>query len=135
MKQLQKEIASNLRWAAAGYARAGMGLMLASTGLGRNAQAAVGNLAIATELLLKAFIANQDLTLLFKDLPVELRCVRKLKRDSDHLNLIHNEDVPNKSFQLMTQMPPLNSSLRLKKNLLAKSTCDRTRYEQRSSEI
>lgn len=40
----------------------------------RNAQAAIGNLAIATELLLKAFIAKQDLSLLFKGLPMELRC-------------------------------------------------------------
>ncbi|MCX5728508.1 MAG: hypothetical protein NTZ28_06685 [Nitrospirae bacterium] len=74
MKTLQKQIASELRWAAAGYARAGMGLMLAATGLGRNAQAAIGNLAVATELLLKAFIASRNLTLLLKDLPMELRC-------------------------------------------------------------
>ena len=51
-----------------------MGLMLAAPGYGRNAQAAIGNLAIATELLLKAFIAKQNLTLLFKDIPAEFRC-------------------------------------------------------------
>ncbi len=74
MKTIQKEITGNLVWAATGYARAGMGLMLGTTGLLRNAQAAIGNLAIATELLLKAFIAKQDLTLLFTGLPMELRC-------------------------------------------------------------
>jgi len=74
MKEIQKDITRNLVWAAAGYARAGMGLMFGAAGLGRNAQAAIGNLAIATELLLKAFIAKQDLTLLFKGLPMELRC-------------------------------------------------------------
>lgn len=74
MEEIQKEITGNLIWAATGYARSGMGLMLGSKDLGRNAQAAIGNLAIATELLLKAFIAKQDLTLLFKGLPLELRC-------------------------------------------------------------
>ena len=74
MKEIQEEITRNLVWAATGYAKAGMGLMLGADGLGRNAQAAIGNLAVATELLLKAFIAKQDLTLLFERLPVELRC-------------------------------------------------------------
>lgn len=74
MKEIQKEITRNLVCAAADYARAGMGLMLGEDEFGRNAQAAIGNLGIATELLLKAFIAKQDLTLLFKELPMELRC-------------------------------------------------------------
>ncbi len=74
MKEIQKEITHSLVLAASGYARAGMSLMFGKTDLGRNAQAAIGNLAIATELLLKAFIARQNLTLLFKSLPLELRC-------------------------------------------------------------
>jgi len=74
MKNVQRELTRNLLWAAAGYARSGMALMLNSTDLGRNAQAAIGNLAIAAELLLKAFIAKQNLMLLFKGLPLELRC-------------------------------------------------------------
>ena len=74
MIHIQKEIVEGLSWAAAGYGRAGMGLMFAPRGIGRNAQAAIGNLAIATELLLKAYIANQNLALLYKDLPLDLRC-------------------------------------------------------------
>ena len=74
MKEIQIEITRNLVSAATGYARAGMGLMFGTMGLPKNAQAAIGNLAIATELLLKAFIAKQDLTLLFTGLPLELRC-------------------------------------------------------------
>lgn len=74
MEALNKDIARDLRRAAAGYGRAGMGLMLAPTMREHNAQAAIGNLAIATELLLKAFIAKQNLALLYKDLPAELRC-------------------------------------------------------------
>ncbi len=36
-------------------------------------QAAIGNLGIAVELMLKAFIAGKDLSLLFKGLPLEVR--------------------------------------------------------------
>lgn len=74
MKEIQKEITRNLVSAATGYARAGMSLMSGTADPDRNAQAAIGNLAIATELLLKAFIAKQNLMLLFKGLPMELRC-------------------------------------------------------------
>ncbi len=98
MKEIQQEITSNLVLAATGYARAGMGLMLGAAGLGRNAQAAIGNLAIATELLLKAFIAKQDLTLLFKGLPMELRCA-----------LAAPETMP-KSFRILPYEIDLKSS-------------------------
>jgi hypothetical protein len=74
MNEIQKELTNHLLWAAGGYARAGMGLLSGSKGLYANSQASIGNMAIATELLLKAFIAKQDLTLLFKSLPLELRC-------------------------------------------------------------
>ena len=99
MKEIQKEITNNLVWAAGGYARAGMGLMLGATELGRNAQAAIGNLAIATELLLKAFIAKQDLSLLFKGLPMELRCA-----------LAAPETLP-ESFRLLPYEIDLKSSV------------------------
>ena len=59
MEALNKDIARDLRRAAAGYGRAGMGLMLAPTMREHNAQAAIGNLAIATELLLKAFMLTK----------------------------------------------------------------------------
>lgn len=38
-----------------------------------NPQAALGNLAISVELMLKAFIASKHITLLFKSLPLEAR--------------------------------------------------------------
>lgn len=74
MKEIQIEIMNYLVWASAGYAQAGMNLFRGAGGLQKNAQASIGNLAIATEPLIKAFIAKQNLLLLFKDLPLELRC-------------------------------------------------------------
>ena len=73
MKNIQKEITKQLIFAASGYARAGLDLMLGESGIGKNAQASIGNLTIATELLIKAFISKQNLVLLFniKDLPSE----------------------------------------------------------------
>jgi len=74
MKAVQREIVDSLASAAAGYAWAGVALVLGTHGRLCNAQAAIGNLAIATELLVKAFIAKQHLALLFRSLPKELRC-------------------------------------------------------------
>lgn len=71
MKTIQKEITEQLISAASGYARAGLSLMLGQPKLGINSQAAIGNLSIATELLMKSFIAKQHLVLLFKDIPSE----------------------------------------------------------------
>jgi hypothetical protein len=74
MKNIQNEIANDLLWAATGYARAGLALSRGTKGFYRNPQVAIGNLGIAIELLLKALIAKRSLLLLFKDLPLELRC-------------------------------------------------------------
>ncbi len=74
MKQIQRKITQNLIWASAGYARAGLALLHGIKGSVTNPQVTIGNLAIAIELLLKAFIAKQSLLLLFKNLPLELRC-------------------------------------------------------------
>ncbi len=73
MKDVQKEIAYNLIEASAGYGRVGLTLLYTSR-MGRNSQVAIGNLAIAIEMLLKAFIAKRSLLLLFKNLPKELSC-------------------------------------------------------------
>ena len=74
MKDVQKELTQSLIWASAGYARAGLAHLHLTLGFGINPQVAIGNLAIAIELLLKAFIAKQSLLLLFKNMPLELRC-------------------------------------------------------------
>lgn len=74
MKRIQNEITKSLVRAAEGYARAGLVLTRHTSGLGRNPQVAIGNLSIATELLLKALIAKRSLLLLFKGLPLDLRC-------------------------------------------------------------
>lgn len=75
MKHIQKEITDSLIHAAAGYGRAGLDIVLRKSGSSTsNPQVAIGNLSIATELLFKALIAKCSLLLLFKDLPLELRC-------------------------------------------------------------
>ncbi len=74
MKEVQNNLAQNLIWASAGYARAGLALLHGTKGSVDNSQVAIGNLAIAIELLLKAFIAKKSLLLLFKNLPFELCC-------------------------------------------------------------
>ena len=74
MKRIQKEITKSLVRAAAGYARAGLVLTHHASGLSRNPQVAIGNLGIATELLLKALISKRSLLLLFKGLPLDLHC-------------------------------------------------------------
>ncbi len=69
MDDIQKDLVRGLVSASAGYGKAG----LASMDYG-NPQVVIGNLAIAIELLLKAFIAKRSLLLLFKNLPIELQC-------------------------------------------------------------
>ena len=69
MDDIQKDLVRSLISASAGYGKAGLAFMDY-----RNPQVAIGNLAIAIELLLKAFIAKRSLLLLFKSLPLELRC-------------------------------------------------------------
>ncbi len=75
MKNVQNEIVRDLARAAAGYGQAGLAIVHKTTGHSNIPQVAIGNLSIAIELLLKAFIAKQSLLLFFKNLPLELRCV------------------------------------------------------------
>jgi hypothetical protein len=74
MKDVQKELVRNLLSASIGYGRAGLAIFRGKAGLDKNNQAAIGNLAIATELLLKTYIAKLNLQLLLKDVPIELKC-------------------------------------------------------------
>jgi hypothetical protein len=69
MDDIQKDLVWSLISASAGYGKAGLASMVYG-----NPQVVIGNLAIAIELLLKAFIAKRSLLLLFKGLPLELRC-------------------------------------------------------------
>lgn len=64
---LQRELAISAR----DYLKVGMKLFHDQSGIG--IQASIGNLAIAIELMLKAFIVKYNPGLLFKDLPLELR--------------------------------------------------------------
>lgn len=98
VEEIQKEIVTGLIWASTGYGRAGIQLMLGGIYGGKNYQAALGNFAIATELLLKAYIANQNLSLLYKGLSAELRCA-----------LVAPESLP-PGFRMMPHLVDLKSS-------------------------
>jgi len=64
---------------------------------------AIGNLAVSIELMIKAFLAKNNLVLLFRDLPLELRilftCPENISADS--LNLRHF-DTELRSFKYKT---------------------------------
>ena len=81
MHEVQEEIVKNLIYASAGYGRAGLSLFRGEAKIYRNNQAAIGNLAIATELLIKGIIAKKNLLLLFKNIPLELKCVLCASKD------------------------------------------------------
>jgi len=98
MKKLQSEIVQNLISAATGYGKAGLAFFNSNLGFGKNSQVAIGNMAIAIELLLKAFIANHSLLLLYKGLPIELRCA------------LLTPDLMPKSFRLAPYEIDLKSS-------------------------
>ena len=66
VKHLQDKYVQSLAEAGQDYLRAGLKLF-------HTPQTAVGNLAIAVELMLKAFIAKKNLLLIFKRTPLELR--------------------------------------------------------------
>lgn len=75
LDELQKMYVHNLEMAAWGYLTFGLKSFFSEqkqSSHGIN-QAIIGNLSIAVELLLKAFIARKNLLLLFKNLPIELR--------------------------------------------------------------
>ncbi len=76
MKDAQDELVRSLFSASGAYGRAGLALFRGKgkEGIHKNNQAAIGNLAVATELLLKAYIAKLSLLLLLKDIPLELKC-------------------------------------------------------------
>ncbi len=74
MREVQEEIVRSLRDAAMGYGNAGLALLEGRNSIGANRQAAIGNLAIAVELLLKCWIANTHLLLLFRDVPLQVKC-------------------------------------------------------------
>ena len=74
MRQIQKEIVKNLVWSSAGYGRTGLALFRDKPGFYRNSQVAIGNLAIAIELLLKGYIGKKHFLILLKEVPLELKC-------------------------------------------------------------
>jgi len=75
VERLQRNYQKKLMEAALEYLRAGMDFFHRHRRQVDyiNPQAALGNLAISVELMLKAFIASKNLTLLFKGLPLETR--------------------------------------------------------------
>jgi hypothetical protein len=74
MREIQNEISKKLFSASVGYGNAGLALFHGHFRIARNNQSIIGNLAIATELLLKGFIAKRSLLLFLKDAPLELKC-------------------------------------------------------------
>jgi len=76
LAEVQKNYQHQLGQAALGYLKAGLELFhhyYRYPDDNTNPQVALGNLAISTELVLKTFIAGKHLTLLFKNLPLEVR--------------------------------------------------------------
>jgi hypothetical protein len=73
MHKVQKEIVENLIYASVGYGSAGLSLYHNKDKPFSSIQAAIGNLAIATELLLKGYLANKHLLLILREVPLELK--------------------------------------------------------------
>ncbi len=75
ISDLQKNYQKELGQAALDYLKTGLSLFHQYRRMSdyTSPQAALGNLAIATELMLKTFIASKSLALLFKGFPLELR--------------------------------------------------------------
>ncbi len=75
LDDVQKQYSDQLERAALGYLEAGIKIFLSERQSQTYAgiQAAIGNMAVSVELMLKAFIARKSLLLVFKNLPVELR--------------------------------------------------------------
>lgn len=75
MKKTQEKIVKKHINASAGYAKAGLDVFFETKSSAlQNLQASIGNLTIAIELLLKGFIAQKHLLLLYKGVPLELKC-------------------------------------------------------------
>ena len=101
---VQEKIQRELARSGIGYLKAGLELFYRE----RNStspliEPAIGNLAVAIELMIKAFLAKNNLILLFRDLPLELRilftCPEKMSTDT--LNLRHY-DTELRSFTYKT---------------------------------
>lgn len=83
VKKLQNKYVRSLADAGRDYLRAGLTLFHRHNRVPNyyTPQAAVGNLAVAVELMLKAFIARKNLLLIFKRLPLELRVLLSCPAD------------------------------------------------------
>lgn len=68
---IQSHLKNELAKSARDYLKVGMKMFHDHSGIG--IQAPIGNMAIAIEIILKAFIAEYNPGLLFKDLPLELK--------------------------------------------------------------
>ena len=91
---IQDKIHREIAKSGFGYLKAGLELLHKGRKSGSDViEPAVGNLAIAIELMIKSFLAKNNLVLLFKDLPLELKilfiCPENIPADS--LNLRHIE--------------------------------------------
>lgn len=75
LEKVQKQLANAFEKAALGYLSLGVRNFFAEQKQPSYVgyQATIGNLAIAVELMLKAYIARKNLLLLFKNLPTEIR--------------------------------------------------------------
>ncbi len=75
LAKLQAQYTEQFVRAASEYFDTGLGLLHRHRAASDSTspQAAIGNLAVAVELILKAFIASKHLVLLFKGLPLEVR--------------------------------------------------------------
>jgi hypothetical protein len=91
---IQDKIHREIAKSGLGYLKVGLELLHKGRKSGSDViEPAIGNLAIAIELMIKSFLAKNNLILLFKDLPLELKilltCSENIPIDS--LNIRHIE--------------------------------------------
>jgi hypothetical protein len=81
VEKIQTQYTKNLEISALGYLKTGLGLFHELRDSNRNLQVAMGNLSIAIELMLKAFLSSRSLLLLFKEVPLDLKILLSCSKD------------------------------------------------------
>jgi hypothetical protein len=82
VKKIQTQYTKNLENSALGYLTIGLDLFHQREGFNLNFQVVMGNLSIAIELMLKAFLSSRNLLLLFKDVPLDFKTLLSCSKDT-----------------------------------------------------
>jgi hypothetical protein len=81
VEKIQRQYTKDLLEPALDYLKIGLELFHQRKHLNLNFQVVMGNLSIAIELMLKAFLSSKNLSLLFKDIPLELKILFTCVKD------------------------------------------------------